>query len=197
MDCLRRLFNSPQYSDLKISSGDGTVYHVHKSIVCTQSEFFANACNLEPGFKESQDGVIDLTHEDPRMVEVVLTFFYHHDYYRSSEWTPLFHTQWRLELALLDSSLKDGTFSATVAAIYALPPVKNQKLREIAAKVAARNYSKLKKAKVFTKMAWEIEDISMDVAVALQDVEDAGKEARVEKVERRLVLREAPLSESV
>lgn len=51
MDCLRRLFNSPQYSDLKISSGDGTVYHVHKSIVCTQSEFFANACNLEPGFK--------------------------------------------------------------------------------------------------------------------------------------------------
>lgn len=149
------------------------------------------------------------------MVEVVLTFFYHHDYYRSSEWTPLFHTQvsaagdlyqvagltelaqWRLELALLDSSLKDGTFSATVAAIYALPPVKNQKLREIAAKVAARNYSKLKKAKVFTKMAWEIEDISMDVAVALQDVEDAGKEARVEKVERRLVLREAPLSESV
>lgn len=51
MDRLCRLFNSPQYSDLKIKSGDGAVYHVHKSIVCTQSAFFANACNREHGFK--------------------------------------------------------------------------------------------------------------------------------------------------
>lgn len=95
--------------------------------------------------------------------------------------------QRRLELALLEDILENGTFPETVAAIYTLSPVKSKKFREIAAKVAASNYGKLQKAKVLTKMAWEIEDFGPDVAAALQtQTEDADKEARVEK---RLVLR--------
>lgn len=139
------------------------------------------------------------------MVELVLTFFYHHDYYRSSEWTSLFHmevsaagdlyqvvglielAQSRLELALLEESLENGTFPARVAAIYALPPETNKRFREVAAKVAASNYGKLQEARVFTKMTWDIEDFGTDVAAALQtQIKEIEKEARVEK---KLVLR--------
>lgn len=38
-----RLYSSEEYSDLLISCR-GNEYHVHKAIVCTQSDFFAAAC---------------------------------------------------------------------------------------------------------------------------------------------------------
>ncbi|KAK3338099.1 hypothetical protein B0H65DRAFT_477731 [Neurospora tetraspora] len=40
---LKGLYSSGEYSDLVISCG-GRKYHVHRAIVCTQSEFFSAAC---------------------------------------------------------------------------------------------------------------------------------------------------------
>jgi hypothetical protein len=38
------LLNSSEHSDLLIRCKDGTTIHAHKTIVCPQSKFFADAC---------------------------------------------------------------------------------------------------------------------------------------------------------
>ncbi|KAH7625221.1 hypothetical protein SMAC4_12941 [Sordaria macrospora] len=74
---LKGLYSSGEYSDLVISCG-GREYHVHRAIVCTQSEFFSAACR--GSFKEAQEGKIDLPEDDPRLVHIMVHYLYHFDY---------------------------------------------------------------------------------------------------------------------
>ncbi|KAF2094455.1 hypothetical protein NA57DRAFT_60499 [Rhizodiscina lignyota] len=66
-------FDDAKYSDLTIRCGEKT-FKVHKMILCTQSEFFVNAC--ERGFKESKTNEIDLSDNDVILIEAFLRFMY-------------------------------------------------------------------------------------------------------------------------
>lgn len=41
------LLDTGEHSDLILRCSDGTVFNVHKAIVCSQSQFFRNACKPE------------------------------------------------------------------------------------------------------------------------------------------------------
>jgi hypothetical protein len=49
---LATLLKSKHYCDLKLIC-NGEAFEVHKAIVCSQSTFFANACDKAKGFKVS------------------------------------------------------------------------------------------------------------------------------------------------
>ncbi|KAK5726546.1 hypothetical protein LTR17_012669 [Elasticomyces elasticus] len=51
---------------------------MHKIIVCSQSPFFAKACDGE--FEEAQQGVITLREDDPLVVAAMFSFMYTCDY---------------------------------------------------------------------------------------------------------------------
>ncbi|KAK4143077.1 uncharacterized protein C8A04DRAFT_12703, partial [Dichotomopilus funicola] len=76
------LYTSQKYSDLVISCGE-TEYHVHKAIVCSQSDFFAKACDA--GFRETQEGRIDLSDHDPRLVQIMVHYLYNFEYDAQSQ----------------------------------------------------------------------------------------------------------------
>ncbi|KAK8230799.1 hypothetical protein HDK77DRAFT_450914 [Phyllosticta capitalensis] len=67
-------FKSNQYSDLTIRCRDREFY-VHKVIVCSQCDFFANACKPDSPFIEARTGVITLD-DDPLMIQTFLEWFY-------------------------------------------------------------------------------------------------------------------------
>ncbi|KAK5696414.1 hypothetical protein LTR17_024215 [Elasticomyces elasticus] len=89
------LFRTSKYSDLTVTCG-GLEWNVHKSIICTQSDFFAKACDgsfrvrgkIESDVKsriltikqEAKEARIDLSSDDHRAVAALLYFFYHGDY---------------------------------------------------------------------------------------------------------------------
>ncbi|KAL8917159.1 MAG: hypothetical protein Q9208_008128 [Pyrenodesmia sp. 3 TL-2023] len=71
------LLHSGQYSDLTIKCGDET-FAVHRNILLPASKVFAAACTS--GFKEAQEGVIDLSVDDLDTVKRVLSYLYTADY---------------------------------------------------------------------------------------------------------------------
>ncbi|KAM4065565.1 BTB/POZ domain-containing protein [Hirsutella rhossiliensis] len=74
---LAKLYNLGTYSDFTITCGSAE-YRVHKAIVCPRSRFFAAACN--DAFQEGHNGVVNLPEDDPRIVRLMVYFFYHLTY---------------------------------------------------------------------------------------------------------------------
>ncbi|KAB5531395.1 hypothetical protein GE09DRAFT_1146941 [Coniochaeta sp. 2T2.1] len=74
---LGSLFIEGKYSDLTVACGPSS-YRTHKAVLCTQSPFFAKAC--DGSFKEASTGIIELTEDDPEAVRMMMHYFYHHDY---------------------------------------------------------------------------------------------------------------------
>ncbi|KAK7536812.1 BTB/POZ protein [Phyllosticta citribraziliensis] len=58
------LLESGRYSDAKIVCGDQT-FHIHKAVVCTQSEYFSRAFDDINGFKARAPSLRGLTHAPP------------------------------------------------------------------------------------------------------------------------------------
>ncbi|RDI83874.1 hypothetical protein Vi05172_g6275 [Venturia inaequalis] len=74
------LLASGDFSDLTITC-QGTIFNVHKSVVCFQSRFFRNAVK-QGAFKEGETGVVDLPDDSPDAVKAMLQFVYSRAYGR-------------------------------------------------------------------------------------------------------------------
>lgn len=69
---LKALYKSSDYSDFRVLCGSD-VYHVHKAVVCSQSEFFAAACKFG---QEAAEGQINLTEDGPARVKAMIQYLY-------------------------------------------------------------------------------------------------------------------------
>lgn len=180
------LFNSPLYSDLKVRCKDCTVYNVHKSIVCSQSAFFTNACKPEHGFKESRDGIIDLTEESSAVVGRLLEYFYRHnytvgsctfltraelcaaaDFFQVSGLETLASERFETEV-MRKGFWKGRRLRRAIEFAYSTALSSSKRLRECVVKVAGEHLDELKDDKVFVETSWNISEFSLDVAEALQ-----------------------------
>jgi hypothetical protein len=77
MNPLTSLYQTTKSSDLTIYCR-GKTYPVHRAILRARSQFFDGACRNP--FKESHQGWIDLSEDDPEAVEHMITYFYNLDY---------------------------------------------------------------------------------------------------------------------
>lgn len=89
-----------KYADLKICCS-GRQWMVHEVIVCSQSDFFENACkdnfiirttymckdsiSMVNIMQEGKTSTINFPDDDSSLVQDMLYFFYHHDYNYSSD----------------------------------------------------------------------------------------------------------------
>ncbi|KAI4199161.1 MAG: hypothetical protein LQ350_004791 [Teloschistes chrysophthalmus] len=71
------LLESGKYSDLTIVCRSRQ-FRVHRNVLCTASKFFAAAC--DGAFQEAQIGKLDLSADDPNVVERFLSFLYTANY---------------------------------------------------------------------------------------------------------------------
>ncbi|KAK4550170.1 hypothetical protein LTR36_003137 [Oleoguttula mirabilis] len=74
---LKGLFVSGYFSDLVIVCGERN-WKAHRSIVCTQSDFFMKACTGK--FKEATERKIDLGDDNPDAVPAMLQYLYKREY---------------------------------------------------------------------------------------------------------------------
>ncbi|TVY40304.1 hypothetical protein LOCC1_G005411 [Lachnellula occidentalis] len=72
------LLKSGKYSDMRLETSDGKVYHLHRSIVCSQSKPLA--AFMDGNFQEAQTGTISLFHDDPQAIEKLVDFLYKSEY---------------------------------------------------------------------------------------------------------------------
>ncbi|KAE9984450.1 hypothetical protein EG328_008749 [Venturia inaequalis] len=73
-DRRKDVVSSSEYTDLTIICR-GARHEVHKNIVCPQSEFFRNACKKNT-FKESNEGLVDFSDDEPEAVAAMVQFLY-------------------------------------------------------------------------------------------------------------------------
>ncbi|KAK5679748.1 hypothetical protein LTS10_007696 [Elasticomyces elasticus] len=77
INAVKEQYNNSKYADLTIKCGHQK-WWAHKLIVCPLSPFFATAC--DGNFKEAEEGVIPLDHDDPSVVEAMLEYMYKLNY---------------------------------------------------------------------------------------------------------------------
>ena len=67
------MYETSEWSDLEIVSSDGSVFNVHKSVVCAACPFFRAAC--DDRWREGRSGVIELP-EDHVVLDALLRHCY-------------------------------------------------------------------------------------------------------------------------
>jgi len=83
-ESMKSLLQTGKHSDFVIVCGDDT-YNVHKSIVCSQCDFFEAASKFG---KEGEEGKIDLADDEPEIVKYMVQYLYELDYHIPSENIP-------------------------------------------------------------------------------------------------------------
>ncbi|OJI97995.1 hypothetical protein ASPVEDRAFT_147284 [Aspergillus versicolor CBS 583.65] len=78
---MKDLFLHSQFSDMTVTC-QGFTFKVHRSILCTQSDFFKAAMN--GNFKEGKGLTVDLPKDDLETIERVLSFLYFNYYSEDS-----------------------------------------------------------------------------------------------------------------
>ncbi|KAF2091241.1 POZ domain-containing protein [Saccharata proteae CBS 121410] len=73
-----KLLSSGEFSDVVLKARNGDVYHLHKAILCFRSPFFYKA--MTSGFKESHTGVVNMSNDDPYIVNALVDYMYKGDY---------------------------------------------------------------------------------------------------------------------
>ncbi|KAF2868252.1 hypothetical protein BDV95DRAFT_161087 [Massariosphaeria phaeospora] len=80
LNLLKSLLQTGKHSDFVITCGNDT-YNVHKSIVCSQSDFFDGASRFG---KEREDGIVDLPEDETEIVKYMIQYMYEQDYYAAN-----------------------------------------------------------------------------------------------------------------
>ncbi|KAK8176899.1 hypothetical protein IWX90DRAFT_481955 [Phyllosticta citrichinensis] len=65
------LLDSGLYTDATIECG-GKTFHVHKAVICSQSDYFARAFNEHTGFKEANTSTVVLQEIHPSTVQEII-----------------------------------------------------------------------------------------------------------------------------
>ncbi|KAI9717552.1 MAG: hypothetical protein M1812_004693 [Candelaria pacifica] len=98
------LFESGEHSDLTIVCGESQ-FKVHRAIVGPRSKALGRMCQQGDGaFEEALTGRIHLEHDDPMIVEKMLSFLYRLDY---SDYAP--YENWQEEPIKLFAPSKDSS----------------------------------------------------------------------------------------
>ncbi|OAL00979.1 hypothetical protein IQ06DRAFT_304687 [Phaeosphaeriaceae sp. SRC1lsM3a] len=74
---VKKFIKATELSDLEITC-DNHIYRVHKLVLCTRSQFFANALKF-PG-KEHEEGRIDLPDDEPSIIKLMIDYIYEAEY---------------------------------------------------------------------------------------------------------------------
>ncbi|GBF63942.1 hypothetical protein TMEN_6610 [Trichophyton mentagrophytes] len=74
---LKSFFNSSKFTDFTIRTAEDD-FKVHKVVVCGQSEYFTHI--FDGNWKETAENVINLSKDDPYIIEVIVRFIYKADY---------------------------------------------------------------------------------------------------------------------
>ncbi|KAH4862491.1 hypothetical protein HBH75_015400 [Parastagonospora nodorum] len=99
---LKSLLDTGKFSDFTITC-QGREWKVHKAIVCSQSDTIEAASRFG---KEAEEAKIDLTEDDPEIVEYMLRFMYERNYRLPSDDMPGPHwVDFNLEILAKDSSI--------------------------------------------------------------------------------------------
>jgi len=80
-ESMKSLLETGKHSDFVVVCGEDT-YNVHKSIVCSQCDFFDAASRFG---KEGEEGKIDLADDEPEIVKYMIQYLYELDYHIPSE----------------------------------------------------------------------------------------------------------------
>ncbi|KAF9640982.1 putative btb poz domain protein [Lasiodiplodia theobromae] len=73
-DAIYKAVESGDYCDLRLRLSDDTELKVHRVVLCTQCEFFANA--MKPGRFLANSSVIDMKHDPPQAIKRLVEFLY-------------------------------------------------------------------------------------------------------------------------
>ncbi|KAK8239388.1 BTB/POZ protein [Phyllosticta capitalensis] len=175
-DRLRRsisgLLDSGRYFDAKIECG-GETFHVHKSVVCTQSEYFARVFDENNGFKEGQTSSIELKDIEASTVRAMIEFMYHGDYKTTEEneimlnidvyaTAEMYQVEGLKDIAaqhfkvVVPSFFDLPTFPDAIRAIYQGTMEEDRGLRDVLVETAAGKIDELIKDPVFNAVLEEV-----------------------------------------
>ncbi|KAK6220648.1 hypothetical protein LQW54_002093 [Pestalotiopsis sp. IQ-011] len=76
-DTSKEFFMKDELSDFRFTC-NGRQFSVHRMILALHSDFFRRA--FSSGFKEAKDGVMNFPHDDPDILEKVLSIMYRGDH---------------------------------------------------------------------------------------------------------------------
>ncbi|KAL5115330.1 hypothetical protein ACEQ8H_006775 [Pleosporales sp. CAS-2024a] len=88
LEDVKRYLKASDFSDFDITCHDH-IFRVHKLVLCTRSQFFANALKFpgkhhvpksDPADQEHEEGRIDLPDDEPAMIKLMIDYIYSAEY---------------------------------------------------------------------------------------------------------------------
>ncbi|KAF4541451.1 BTB/POZ domain containing protein [Lasiodiplodia theobromae] len=164
-------FDSETDPDIDVVDVNDNTYKCHKAVL-SQSEVLAKSFDPQLGFKESKEGVIALTHDDPSEVKAMLDYLYSKDYsspYGEKEESLLFHVSvYTLGEIYAINGLKEHAkkrfwlageyikkshiLASAIQAVYEATPESDKGLRDVVVIMAKRQIEQHMKNREFREM---------------------------------------------
>ncbi|TVY44102.1 hypothetical protein LSUB1_G001915 [Lachnellula subtilissima] len=187
--------NDDMYADMTINRR-GTIFKLHKNIVCTQSKPLAAA--FKGNFRESEDSTIVLEDDEPEIVDVVVRFLYEQALELNATATEIgsllllavkvyvigdkYDIGGLSELAknefeeVVGRACEDPSFIPALGIIYKQTP--DRTLRDIAIKVVTAHIDKFLAKREFTDLCEDIGALALDVLKATREPGNKGNNCK-------------------
>ncbi|KAF2434670.1 hypothetical protein EJ08DRAFT_564754, partial [Tothia fuscella] len=182
-----RLFESGDHSDLTLTCADGTDFKVHKTVLCSQSSFFANACR-PGGFKEAIEGIVKLEDTETHVVRAMLEYLYSLTYdigQVEGHHSPIvFHAKMYAAADFLDipplklfakkkfqvlssDNWRTPDYLNALRLAFESTPATDLGLREIAGLTCAQNFAELLAIDGFTSILSSVPGLGKEISIVL------------------------------
>ncbi|KAF2258106.1 hypothetical protein CC78DRAFT_622088 [Lojkania enalia] len=163
----QRLWNTGEYSDFTVVAGIKEFW-VHRSVLCTRSQFFEAACR--PGFMEAEIRRIQLE-EDAFTVETMLCEIYGVE----TEITGSVFTCFALKKEMEKEIIIDALLNLVVAADkYGLEAIKSRAINAIKCRIQ------------FIREHWTITALASDIFAQCPEIDDGLRSFIIHSIESRL-----------